>query len=250
MNKIIDPLLEFLFGHMLDGLRLAVDMDDAVLELKHHGLAVQVGSGTVLPDGTVTIPVTAQSSADLAGFRFVLEYDKAAFTVTEIRPADGLGGSFAANLGSQTGDDLVVTWYSAKNVSLTGDLFYITLKPVEGAAADTYPVQLSFRQNDMCGDRLESIPVQVSGGTVQIIQNIYGDVNGDGTVNTVDAALLRQYLAHFDDDAQTSDIVVAAGADVNGDGVVNGKDLVLLRKYMANYDEKTGTSSVVLGPKG
>ena len=61
-----------------------------------------------------------------------------------------------------------------------------------------------------------------------------GDVNGDGLINTSDVILLRQYLAHYDDDTRTSDISVSAGADVNEDGTVNGKDLVLLRKNMAN----------------
>ena len=65
-------------------------------------------------------------------------------------------------------------------------------------------------------------------------QPIPGDVNGDGVVSTSDILLLRQYLAHYDDDTQTSVIVISAGADLNSDGTVNGKDLILLRKQTAN----------------
>ena len=36
--------------------------------------------------------------------------------------------------------------------------------------------------------------------------------------------------------------------DVNGDGKINGRDLVKLRKYLANYNESTGESTIVLGP--
>ena len=36
--------------------------------------------------------------------------------------------------------------------------------------------------------------------------------------------------------------------DANGDGTVNAADVLLLRKYMANYNYDTGESTVVLGP--
>ena len=59
---------------------------------------------------------------------------------------------------------------------------------------------------------------------------IYGDINGDGEVNTKDAVLLKKYLAGYE--ALTFDRVAA---DVNGDGEVNSKDAVRLLRHLAGY---------------
>jgi Cohesin domain. len=66
-------------------------------------------------------------------------------------------------------------------------------------------------------------------------QIMYGDVNGDGKVDTKDITLLRQYVADWD---VTIDL---DAADVNGDGKVDTKDITLLRQYVADWD-------VTLGP--
>ena len=66
----------------------------------------------------------------------------------------------------------------------------------------------------------------------------YGDVNGDGRINTKDVILLRQYIAKYD--VESLDL---GAADVNGDGKINTKDVILLRQYIAKYD-------VTLGPTG
>ena len=71
--------------------------------------------------------------------------------------------------------------------------------------------------------------------TMPVLEFIYGDTNGDGSVNGKDLILLRQSLAGWD---VTLD---EAAADCNGDAAINGKDLILLRQYLAGWD-------VTLGP--
>ena len=67
--------------------------------------------------------------------------------------------------------------------------------------------------------------------------NIAGaDVNGNGSVNTLDLIILRQYLAGWDVEPNM------AAADVNGNGSVNTLDLIVLRQHLAGWD-------VALGPK-
>jgi uncharacterized repeat protein (TIGR02543 family) len=63
---------------------------------------------------------------------------------------------------------------------------------------------------------------------------VCGDANGDGTLNDDDVALIREYIARFDYDTNTSSVNVEAGADFNGDGEINMKDVILLRQYLAN----------------
>jgi len=56
---------------------------------------------------------------------------------------------------------------------------------------------------------------------------IYGDVNGDGIVNGVDAQFIAQYVAG----TRTLDACQLKKADVNGDGIVDAVDA----QYIANF---------------
>ena len=67
----------------------------------------------------------------------------------------------------------------------------------------------------------------------------YGDVNGDGEVDSKDAVLLKKYLAGFEDAIERLD---QNAADVNGDGSITSADAVRLLKALAGYD-------VILGQK-
>ena len=78
---------------------------------------------------------------------------------------------------------------------------------------------------------------------------LWGDANGDGTVDNKDLVRIKKYLAGLDYDTGISTEEVGAGADANGDGDIDNKDLVRLKKYLAAYDWDTGTSDVILGPE-
>lgn len=54
---------------------------------------------------------------------------------------------------------------------------------------------------------------------------VYGDVNGDGTVNSKDLTRLMKYVA--------GENIEIYGGDINGDGTVNAKDLTRLMKYIS-----------------
>ena len=68
---------------------------------------------------------------------------------------------------------------------------------------------------------------------------LYGDVNGDGSVNKKDSLALKKYLA---DPANTIDL---AAADVNADGTVNKKDSLRLKQYLAGWDVVLGREEAV-----
>ncbi len=59
---------------------------------------------------------------------------------------------------------------------------------------------------------------------------IIGDVNGDGTFNMADAALVRRYVANLNVTIDTS------AADVNKDGKIDMVDYALMRRALANWD--------------
>ncbi|TYQ14733.1 UNVERIFIED_CONTAM: RHS repeat-associated protein [Acetivibrio alkalicellulosi] len=61
---------------------------------------------------------------------------------------------------------------------------------------------------------------------------LFGDLNGDGLINSTDIVLLRRYLLEIIKDFPSENGKVAA--DLNGDGLINSTDIVLLRRYILN----------------
>ena len=62
----------------------------------------------------------------------------------------------------------------------------------------------------------------------------YGDVNGDGTINTRDVGLLQRYLNGWDV------VILTEVADVTGDGKINVQDIARLQRYLCGWDEILG----------
>ena len=62
-----------------------------------------------------------------------------------------------------------------------------------------------------------------------LVTTVKYDVNGDGVVSALDAALLDRYLAD-------TSIVVSDKADVNGDSVIDAEDMRLLRRYILGIE--------------
>ncbi|HEX9059589.1 MAG TPA: non-reducing end alpha-L-arabinofuranosidase family hydrolase [Clostridia bacterium] len=54
----------------------------------------------------------------------------------------------------------------------------------------------------------------------------YGDVNGDGKINSTDLSLMKRYIL------ETGDLTVKAAGDLNGDGKVNSTDASILKRFI------------------
>lgn len=187
---------------------------------------ITVGSGTLAPGGTLTVPVTAAGCPGAAGYRFSLAYDTAALQISDITCGAPGTGTFAANLESQPAQAPVVLWYNAEDAALDGVLFYITLQPTDGAAAGDYALTLSYAPGDVCQADYTVLSPEICGGCVALgtgASALAGDLNGSGQINALDVQNLYTYLA--------SSVIEGcyAGeperylslADVNGNGTVD-----------------------------
>ncbi|HHV51502.1 MAG TPA: hypothetical protein GXX54_07360 [Clostridiales bacterium] len=68
--------------------------------------------------------------------------------------------------------------------------------------------------------------------------NLYGDVNGDNTIDLLDALDLKRYI----DTSNSSEALEISfvNADVNTDKAADDKDLVMINKYLAEWDIHLG----------
>ena len=109
--------------------------------------------------------------------------------------------------------------YNGNNITFYGDVFPET--------EDTVDITLILDLTKMDWSKKTGAVVMVAIGQVNI--GIPGDVNGDNTVDILDAAMIQKYAAGK---AELNDNQRFFG-DVNKDGNVDVLDAALIQKYAA-----------------
>jgi hypothetical protein len=221
------------------------------------------GCGTVLKPGPDTLIITAESvkvmNGNWATITLMVEQNPG-FQGMSLYPVikDANGNQVfwpwevdntnsAFNFDVNVGTMIVLT--ADEDCTDTGVLLEVCFFIGEEVEVGEYTISFQLYQDECFNEANEIVAVELPTISVNALNAVYGDANGDGTVSLKDALLLRQYLANRDPDTGESSLAVEAGADANGDGTVSLKDALLLRQYLANRDPDTGESTVVLGPK-
>ena len=126
----------------------------------------------------------------------------------------------------------VISWFStaSEDETANGVIATLTFKVNEDVEAGSYPIILTYDENNVFDSSFTNIAFEVDNGEVTVTDYVPGDVNGDTVVNMKDIVLLQQYLNDWD---VTID---EAAANVNGDTSVNMKDIVLLQQYLNDWD--------------
>lgn len=190
---------------------------------------------------TFSVDLILKDNPGMAGLIVTLQYDSSIMVLKNVSNGN-LFDTFSSNT------NLIWSSSSGLDIAADGTLATLTFEVAESTIAGKYPLALIMRESvNAAGNDLD---VGVQTAEIEVIDFIYGDVNGDGKVSIKDVVLLNQYLANYDYDTGVSAVTVEAGADANGDGKISIKDVVLLNQYLANYDYDTGTSPIVLGPQG
>ena len=125
-----------------------------------------------------------------------------------------------------------VSWYSPSSADENEDgvIATLTFKVADDAEVGTYPITLTYDEDNVFDSAFNNIAFAVKNGTLTVYDHIAGDINGDTKVNMKDLVLLQQYINEWDVAVNES------FADVNGDKKVNMKDLVLLQQYINGWE--------------
>lgn len=126
-----------------------------------------------------------------------------------------------------------INWYNSSNRKSSGAILTLTFEILcdLGDTAD-FSVNLVKDTLNASGKK---IPTGVHSITYMVSNNYTpGDLNSDGSINSIDAVLLAQFIAGWDVELDEM------AADCNGDGSINSIDAVLLAQYIAGWDVTLG----------
>lgn len=113
--------------------------------------------------------------------------------------------------------------YSTEPLTAEDESFTLSFPYVMYHDADTEDGHVSGQKTQTPALRLT---LEISG---EAVTELYGDMNGDGTLNQRDVMLLQQYVAKL----IGADQIRLELADLNGDGAVNQRDVMLLQMRIA-----------------
>ena len=192
---------------------------------------ISVESVSSFAGKTVDVKINISKNPGVAGARLNLSYDNA-LTLLSVSEDAGVFGILDYTAPSKLSSPTVFNWDSLDAVATeNGTILVLTFEISPTAKADDeLDILVSYDYGDIYDADLNSLNISMVNGSVNIIDYIPGDVNGDSVVNGKDVTLIRRYNAKWDVSINT------LAADVNNDGTINGKDVTLIRRYNAKWD--------------
>ena len=218
--------------------KTAYESVSTTVSIPENAPALTVESASVRAGNEITVSVDLTNNVGIGFLRLIPVFDTEILTLTKVTNGD----LFSSILNSNG----YVDFNNKETVTANGRLAEFTFKIKADAPEGEYDVGLTVA--DIGNASTENLIIDTNAGTLRVLQSKFGDCNGDEKINTLDIALLRQYLANYNYAKGTSAIEISYGADANGDGQISTLDITLLRQYLANYNYQTGTSTIILGP--
>lgn len=198
-----------------------------------------VSSTTSRAGEYVDITVAVSKNPGIASFAISVEFDNNILTPVSVTPNTSIVSSITSNVDSGSTSLTEVTAFYSDTTGFTanGTLYTIRFKVAEDIEDCETVLALKIGDTDIVDPDLNFVPADCQNGAIKIVSITYGDVNLDGKVNGIDAILMARYLAKWDLNLSSAQMLAM---DVNGDGKVNGIDAIILARYLAKWDIKLG----------
>ena len=210
-----------------------VDSYTDYTEEKTAGLTISKTGGKI--GDTVAVDISIQNNPGFAKMSFDLEYDDSTLELVSYN----LGiGNAVCTISDKAGctNKLNFRYLSNENVLGDGALVTLTFRIKPNAQKDTAEVSVSpVGTFSYYKDGVETVfEIEKNEENVEIIKELYGDVDGDGIINANDAIAILRYNAKVETltDAQLT------AANVDGNESVDSNDAILILKYDAKAIDK------------
>ena len=192
--------------------------------------SVVVESVNATPGETVDVHISIEGNPGVLGATLTLTFDSR-LTLTSAKNGDAFAPLAMTKPGSFSSPCKFV-WDGqeiAEEDIADGDILILTFAVDEALEAGTeLPITISCKQGDFVDENLNPITVNITSGSIAVINYIPGDLNGDKEVNISDVILLRRHIA-----GGYEQTINELAADVNADGDTTSSDIILMRRYIA-----------------
>ncbi len=186
-----------------------------------------VDSAKAKAGDSFTVDISTKNNCGIVSFVVDIEYDAALLELVSVETKD-----FANIVTSPEGRiPLILNWADATNPNNTtnGVIATLTFRVKDDAPVTSTNITLTYDPDDVFDYDETNVPFGIENGTVEIIEYLPGDINGDGNVNNKDLSALQRYFAGWPVE------VILPACDTNGDGKMNNKDLSNLQRYLAGW---------------
>ena len=196
---------------------------------------VSVESAETNAGKTVDVTLKIENNPGIEVMRFNIGYDSSAMTLQKATAGEVFGSE------NVTEGDLTKAPYTffainkeLKDISTDGNLVTLTFLVKDTCAVGDYAITVTDMEAYNIND--SELEFDVETGVVKVTKSevMFGDVTGDGKVDTNDLLRLAKYLADWDVEIDED------AADVAANGKVDTNDLLRLAKYLADWDVELG----------
>ena len=196
---------------------------------------ITVSSASATAGNQVKVAISLKNNPGITSMLLKVNYDTSKLQLVNVEDKGNLGAAVHSNVMNSP---FTLSWANdtaTTNYTYNGDIAVLTFNVKEGAEIGETPITVTYKpaNYDIIDKDMNSVEFAVINGNVNIIDVIIGDVNNDGSVNTLDRVILTRYIANWEEYPEGS--INMTAADVNGDGTVNTLDRVILTRYIANW---------------
>lgn len=191
-----------------------------------------VEDATVRAGDTFTVAIRTLNNSGIVSLKLKVAYDADVLELISTAQGDFAEPTF----GPIVKNPFTVNWLETllPNNTTDGAVAFLTFRVKEGATVGETAITITYDPEDVYDSNFDNVSFLVENGTVNVVDFLYGDTNGDGNVNNKDLGLLQRYINEWDVTLDTS------AADVDGNGKVNNLDLGLLQRYLSDWDVELG----------
>ena len=193
------------------------------------GAKYEIADVTGVAGSTVEVYVSVANNPGIISLRNTITYDTSALELIAVQDC-GLLAGYTTPSATITSPytlrwaDSLATVNNAKN----GQLVKLTFQIKDGIEVGIYNISVSPVEARNVGGT--KVAFSGASATVNVIDCIAGDTDGDGEVSDWDAIVLNRYLAGWNVGIEL------AAADVDGDGEVSDWDAIVLERYLAGWN--------------
>lgn len=195
---------------------------------------ISVSSGVILAGERATVRVELSDAADTQLMQFALRYDAQILDVVSCSSAMLPD----ATINYSEDGMIYFAWEDLESLAAGGTILEIEFEAAEDIEPQETNVEI-IEDKDVFelifGDsNSKEFRVATENGVISVVEAVFGDVDGNGKINVLDANIIRRYSAKLRDLTKTQFIA----ADVDGNGNVNVLDANLIRRYAARLIDK------------